>query len=163
MSTETQIQWYEVLRHDGRKQYARIHDGKYYLYGEGFGIAMLDAISVTAIDGNPPVVFTPVRVCIDGDDRNHPTWRAIVNKNRRWNGWLCPHIHADDVDDMLRYLTKDYAWITYKRIEEGILITEIHDDNHESLVEPFEHEGQTYYDFGDMGWCFGESNKSKNK
>jgi len=145
--------WYEVLRHDGVVQYAIKINETYYLGGSGFGIKSFDAQSVTAIDGLPPVRNVHTYVCFDGDLNN--TFKAIVDKNNRWNGWEMPYIHADDVVRMMNYLSDGGDWITCKFEGDVITITHINwDDDEISIIKPTIIDGETYYYFGNEGWTF---------
>jgi hypothetical protein len=145
-------QWYEVLRHDGRKQYAIKNNGNYYLWGSGFGIGEFDAVSVTPIDGCPPKEYSETYVCFDNDMDN--IFKAIVDDNRRWNGWECPHIHIDDVHKLLKYLCNPvHECHTYKWDGDDILLTDA-DAYHTSRIEPSVIKGETYYYFGNEGFTF---------
>ena len=147
-------QWYEVLRHDGRKQYATKSMDNYYLWGSGFGIGEFDAISVTPIDGYPPSDDVHAYVCFDNDTEN--VFKAIIDKNSRWNGWECPHIHADDVQKLLDYLCNPvHECCIYKWDGDDILLNDLYSKDYPpSRIEPSVIDGQTYYYFGNEGLTF---------
>ena len=144
--------WYEILRYDGVVQYALKVGDYYYLGGSGFGIIDFDAVSVTPIDGCPPVRNVNTYVCFDGDCNN--TFKAIVDKNSRWNGWEMPYIHADDVMRMMDMLSCGGDWITYAFNGDDIVITYVNDDNELSIIHPTTIDGEQYYYFGNEGWTF---------
>ena len=148
-----QTQWYEVLRHDGSKQYAIKDNGKYYLYGSGFGIGKFDAISVTPIDGCPPKEYSETYVCFDNDLNN--VFKAIVDDNRLWNGFECPFIHSDDIHKLLKYLcNQEWECYSYKWDGDDILLTCSYHDSHVSRIEPSTIKGEKYYYFGNDGFTF---------
>lgn len=150
---KTNNNWYKVLRHDGVVQYALKKDDVYYLGGSGFGIINFDAASVTPIEGCPPVRNAHTYVCFDGDSNN--VFKAIVDKNNRWNGWEMPFIHASDVVRMMNYLSDGGDWITYAINNDVITITYVNDDFDEtSVIYPTTIDGETYYYFGNEGWVF---------
>jgi hypothetical protein len=146
------VEWYEVLRHDGRKQYATKSRDYYYLWGSGFAIGEFDAISVTPINGHPPVKESETYVCFDNDLEN--VFKAIVNDNHRWNGWECPFIHSDDVIKLLKYLCVDEEYYKYEFDGDDILFMDVCDDTHVSRIEPTMKNGEKYYYFGNEGFTF---------
>lgn len=148
----TQTQWYEILRKDGNIQYATKSYGCYFIGGSGFGYTTLDAVSITAMDGCPPSKEFECLVCFDGDEKN--TFRAIVDKNNRWNGWEMPFIHSDDVIRMMDYLSNGGEWITFVMDGDTIVVTDVCDDEYVSRIEPTKMYGETYYYFGNEGWVF---------
>jgi hypothetical protein len=145
-------QWYEVLRHDGRIQYATKYKDSYFIGGSGFGYGNLDAVSITAMEGCPPSIDIHTYVCFDGDENN--IFRAIVDKNYRWNGWECPFIHVDDAFRMMEYITRDGDWLSYSIDGENIIIKDPEADGYCSVIEPTIKDGEKYYYFGNEGWVF---------
>jgi hypothetical protein len=147
-----QTQWYKILFKDGRINYATKRYDLYFLGGYGFGHTDFDAV-ITPMEGYPPSDDIHTYVCFDSDTMN--VFRAIIDKNSRWNGWECPYIHIDDVQKLLDYLCKpELECYKYKWDGNDILLTDSYDDNHESRIEPSIIDGETYYFFGGEGFTF---------
>jgi hypothetical protein len=128
--------WYEIVRNNGVIQYAQKINEVYYLHGSGFGIVLFNAQSVTPIDGYPPTLNVHTYVCFDGDSKN--IFKAIVDKNNRWNGW---EMEGGD-------------WIKYCFDGDDIVITYLNDDDEVSTVHRTTIDGEDYYYFGNEGWVF---------
>jgi hypothetical protein len=145
------IQWYEILRKDGTKNYAtRWNDsGEYYLGGSGFGYKSFDCISITPIESVPTNNKIGV-VSFDGDETY---FKALCDTNHTWNGWACPFIHVDDVERLCRYISSDdYCTYTY---EDGVVnVVYLDDEDCNDTIEPYILDGVLYYYFGGEGLCF---------
>jgi hypothetical protein len=152
--------WYEIVRNNGVIQYAQKINEVYYLNGSGFGIVLFNAQSVTPIEGYPPTLNVHTYVCFDGDTKN--IFKAIVDKNNRWNGWEMPFIHADDVVRMMDHLAEGGDWIKYSFDGDDIVITHLNDDNEVSTVHRTTIDGEDYYYFGNEGWVFEEARLQYN-
>lgn len=144
-------QWYKVIRPNGQIHYATKHNECYFLNGSGFGYTNLDAVSILPMDGCPPTDESIVYVCFDADSKN--SFKAIVDKHNRWNGWERPFIHVDDAFRMMKYITRDGDWVTYTIDGEDIIVKEPDYDEY-TRIEPVTKNGEKYYYFGDMGWVF---------
>jgi len=141
--------WYKVTRHDGNIEYATKSENGWCLGGSGWVYKHLDAMSIEPIDELPQdEVETYV-----GFDITEIPYKAIVDMNDTWNGWLKPYIHKDDVVRMLEDLSGD--WMRWT-IEDGV-ISIMDSDVGYDVVDTIEisHIGdQQYYYFGNLGWCF---------
>lgn len=126
-------------------QYATKQEGGYLLYGSGFYIEQFDADKVVPID-SVPTEYKSMRVCLEGTRG----YRALVNVNARWNGWLMPLVLKADAKKMLNDITCD-EWMKWYEDNGNIYITI---DGYTDILEPIRIEGKTYYDFGNLGWCF---------
>ena len=147
MRTDTIIddQWYEVLRSNGTKQYAKGStwgSGKdgYLLWGSGFIIYEFDAVSVTPIDKIPDDRIPGIAHFDGGKDNQY---KAICNMNNRWNGWMMPFIHEDDIERLCKQLTwggpedSDYQLIEFttdRQVRHACYYDQ--ELEHEDLIEP---------------------------
>lgn len=139
-------QWYEVVRRDGNIQYATKEEGKgFLLYGSGFFIGELDAVSVTPID-EVPVRFIKGKAYIDGEFG----FKAVCNVNNRWNGWAMPHIHRSHIKRIVREFTWEDMQMSLDK--KGVLT--IKELEYTEQIEPTEIDGELYYYLGGLGWCW---------
>ena len=152
MTTQKE-QWYEVLRHDGVKQYATKDEKGYLLYGSGFFIKEFDAVSVTPVEEIPNV-----KVSGHAYFEDSKRFKAIHNPNHRWNGWAMPYIHHSAVKAVCKLTSWDGQKVTLNK--EGI-VTIQQDGEDPVLIEPVVINGEIYYYFGNEGWCWEfKANKS---
>jgi len=149
------MNWVEVKRRDGRVQYATINpNGGYCINGYGFVYQSLDAECITPIDA-PPTDIKHTYVTLEGAERG---FKAIIDKNQYWNGWLMPLIEENDAIAMLTELTKEpYSdeWITWKFDGHTITITDVFNQETE-ILDIKNVDGETYHNFKYLGWCFVE-------
>lgn len=138
-------EWVAVYRRDGIVQYATKTEGGYLLYGSGFYIEQFDADKVVPID-SVPTEYESVRVCLEGTRG----YRALVNVNARWNGWLKPLLLQADAKKMLNDIMCN-EWGEWNEENDIIYITT---DGDTYILEPIRIDGKMYYDFGNLGWCF---------
>lgn len=149
-------QWYEVLRPDGTKQYATKGVFGYLLWGAGFEMK-LEAISIT------PVKEVPVEL-VEGTANfdDCPEWRALIDKNQWWNGWAMPYIHAKHVEDVIDYTQgdPDDEYGAFLTLKDGIITVDDRGAPEIFTIEPTVINGELWYYFGHMGWCW---NFTENK
>lgn len=145
-------QWYEVVRKDGTKQYATKTEGGYLLYGSGFVITKLDAVSVTPID-SVPTNLKQGFVYLDSSEEG--LYKAICDTNDRWNGWAKPYISEDDIERLCE-LISDEQFITYRYEKDNNRVVVVDNEGYEEdhYIESEELEGQTWYYLGGEGLIF---------
>lgn len=146
-------EWYKVNRKDGNVQYATKHENGWLLGGSGFVYEYLDAISIEPIDGFPP---TKNKHMLVGFDDTKMGYKAIVDLNDRWNGWLRPYIAKDDALRMLNDIGTDESWIKWVVVDDVITITDVDYGDDIDTIELEEIDGEQYYYFGNLGWVFDE-------
>jgi len=151
-------QWYEVLRPDGTKQYAQGYvseDGSksgWLLWGSGFVINKLVAISITPYNGIPE---NEKHGIAHFDGMVEHRYKAVCNTNSRWNGWYRPFIHVDDIERLCKDLTQEeyqLEFTTNKRVKISEVVADV--VHHEEIIEPTVINGENYYYMGNGGWCF---------
>jgi len=142
-----ETQWYEILRKDGKKQYALKMGEDYFLYGSGFAIRNFDAVSVTPIEEIPREIVHGKAFFEDG-----PKFRACRNKNEYWNGWIKPYLHISQLKKFIKYMSMDDN-LTFS-IKDGILTIDRKDGEDSSIIEPEVIDDDLYYDLGGEGYCW---------
>lgn len=88
---------------------------------------------------------------IDGYERK---WRAIQQKHASWNGWACPYILADDINNFLQDISvSEYS---KSHIDENKTLYIILEDepNQVDIIVPENINGLKVYNVGLLGWCF---------
>lgn len=154
LSTEqNDHQIYEVLRHDGSKDYyvRSKGDDDFYPFGGGMSIKSFDAESIKPID-HIPSDMTKGFAHFDGE----VMMKAYVNEHDRWNGWFKPYIHIESMEQLCKDLCCDEeTYIFVDRGEESRLFY-VHDDDSVDDYELgyTEIEGELYFYMGDFALCF---------
>lgn len=157
-TTIKKTQWYEVVRPDGKKQYATKHEGLFFLNGSGRGYESLEAKSIKKISKVPKLMtegFTFI-----GEPK--PRFKALINDNYRWNGWAAPYVHTSEVKRLCKYLSVDGHVFTLLG-KGGTIKVEMDkgtEYEHEDVIQPEIINDELYYDFGSIGYCF-EFEKAK--
>ena len=151
------MKWVKVTRPDGAVQYATKVDEYYYLNGYGFSIVSFDG-KVEEIDGEPPLNY---RQTLVGFSHTERPYKAIIDTDRVWNGWLKPWIHKSEIKRLVRDMNKDNDFEKWTLKSDGSLeVSSLeYADQEPDVYEPETHEydGETYYYFGG-GYTWEECN-----
>lgn len=146
---EIKVQWYEVLRRDGKKQYATKHGKDYFLGGSGFGIRKFDAISVTPVE-DIPIKYEEGYMHCDCPG----VFRGIHNANVYWNGWACPWIYADQKKELIEWMSQEPNKVT--ELPDGNLqmVDTDYPEEEPQIIEKVMVLGKEAYYLGNIGWTF---------
>jgi hypothetical protein len=146
------MKYIKVTRINGEVHYyerSPFADG-YNPVGGGFMVTKFGGVKTIEEVDEIPVDNLTTSVCFDGEECS--SYKAVVDLNDRWNGWMKPWIHIDDAKKLCRELTWDdetYAFtngkVTYKHHE---------DEDLDSTFESKEIDGETYFYFGNQGLVF---------
>lgn len=145
-------QWYKVVRTDGNIQYATKSGSGYALWGSGFIISEFGNLKeLTPVD-EPPVEYELGYVHFEGEHY----CRAIIDKNRWWNGWAMPWIHEEDIKNLVEMLNDGGIAGRMDWERDAIKVWEDGGDElvYSHHIQPTDTFGEKYYYLGGEGLCF---------
>jgi hypothetical protein len=93
--------------------------------------------------------LVPAIFSFDGEGK----FKGFHNPERTWNGWAMPYISVNSIHDLINELNGEY----YSLIFDGDNLVIDYADDFEStqdILEPIVIDGDVYYDFGWLGFCF---------
>lgn len=87
-------------------------------------------------------------------DSNSTKFKGLHNPLNLWNGWANPLIHSDSIQAVLDVLHDDEYQIA-KMDGNKVYLKELqYDDVEADILEPIVIDGEVYYDFFYLGFCF---------
>lgn len=82
------------------------------------------------------------------------SFKGLHNPESRWNGWAMPYISSDSIEKLLSILHDDEYQIAKMQGQNVYLKNLQYEDSEAEILEPIEIEGEIYYYFGWLGFCF---------
>lgn len=97
--------------------------------------------------------LVPAKFYFDESETN-VFFDGLHKPGNTWNGWAMPLISKDSINDVLEILHDDEYQIA-KMDGDNVYLQDLSfDDNEADILEPIEIDGQIYYDFSWLGFCF---------
>jgi|LakMenEpi03Aug12_release.lakeMendotaPanAssembly.Ray.scaffolds.fasta_scaffold449299_2 hypothetical protein len=93
--------------------------------------------------------LVPAIFSFDGEGK----FKGFHNPQKNWNGWAMPYISVHSIHDMINELNGEYYCLGF----DGDKLVIDYADDFEStndILDPIEIDGEIYYDFGWLGFCF---------
>jgi hypothetical protein len=80
---------------------------------------------------------------------------GLHNPLSRWNGWANPFISEKSIKKLIRHLKVNDELIIKMQKDKSLYILDTQYPDYEAdILEPIEIDGQIYYYFGYLGYCF---------
>jgi len=80
---------------------------------------------------------------------------GLHNPSSTWNGWANPFISEKSINKLIKELRKSECLIVKMQKDKSLYILDTHYNDYEAdILEPIEIDGQIYYYFGYLGYCF---------
>lgn len=87
-------------------------------------------------------------------ESNSAKFKGLHNPKSTWNGWANPLIHHESVQAVLDVL-HDGEYQLAKMDGNKVYLRDLQfEDNEADILEPIVIDGDVYYDFGYLGFCF---------
>lgn len=88
------------------------------------------------------------------DESNSAKFKGLYNPQSTWNGWANPLINHESVQAVLDVL-HDGEYQIAKMDGNKVYLKDLQfEDNEADILEPIVIDGDVYYDFGYLGFCF---------
>ena len=80
---------------------------------------------------------------------------GLHNPTSTWNGWANPYISEKSIKKLIRHLKVNSELIIKMQKDNSLYILDTqYNDNEADILEPIEIDGENYYYFGYLGYCF---------
>lgn len=88
-------------------------------------------------------------------DELNSTYIGLHNPASRWNGWANPFISEKSIKKLLRHLNNPEYLIAKMQKDNSVYLLDLqYEDIEAEILEPININGENYYYFGYLGYCF---------